>query len=73
MAHAAEEVVAFPQLTEAELNHVRPLAEACTFADGDEVFKAGGNDGIAGTLSFGPYRVYVRSHPEAPGVKSKKK
>jgi thioredoxin reductase (NADPH) len=41
MAHAAEEVVAFPQLTEAELNHVRPLAEECTFADGDEVFKAG--------------------------------
>lgn len=38
---AEEEVVAFPQLTEAELNHLRPLAAECTFADGDEVFKAG--------------------------------
>jgi DNA-binding transcriptional ArsR family regulator len=39
----------------------------------DDVFKAGGDNGIAATLSFGPYRVYVRSQPEAPGVKSKKK
>ena len=39
----------------------------------DDVFETGGNDGIAGTLTFGPYRVYVRSNPEAPGVKSKKK
>jgi DNA-binding transcriptional ArsR family regulator len=37
------------------------------------VFEAGGKDGMAATLSFGPYRVHVRANAEAPGVKSKKK
>jgi DNA-binding transcriptional ArsR family regulator len=39
----------------------------------DGVFEAGGEDGLAATLTFGPYRVYVRANAEAPGVKSKKK
>jgi len=39
----------------------------------ESVFASGGDDGIAATLTFGPYRVYVRTHPEAPNVKSKKK
>jgi DNA-binding transcriptional ArsR family regulator len=39
----------------------------------ENVITPGGEDGIAATLTFGPYRVYVRAHPEAPGVKSKKK
>ena len=33
----------------------------------DDVWKPGGGDGILATLSFGPYRVYVRTEPEAPG------
>ncbi len=32
---------AFPKLTEAELSVVRPLATACEFADGAEIFSAG--------------------------------
>jgi len=39
----------------------------------DGVFEAGGEDGMAATLTFGPYRVYVRANAEAPGVKSRKK
>ena len=39
----------------------------------DEVFRAGGGDGMAATLTFGPYRVYVRAKAEMPGVKSRKK
>jgi DNA-binding transcriptional ArsR family regulator len=39
----------------------------------DEVFRAGGDDGFAGTLTFGPYRLFVRARAEVPGVKPKKK
>lgn len=39
----------------------------------DDIWKPGGGDGVLATLSFGPYRVYVRTEPEAPGVKPKKK
>jgi DNA-binding transcriptional ArsR family regulator len=39
----------------------------------DEVCKLGGDDGMAATLTFGPYRVFVRARAEAPAVKSKKR
>jgi DNA-binding transcriptional ArsR family regulator len=39
----------------------------------DDLFQPGDVDGVAATLTFGPYRVYIRTHPEAPAVKSKKK
>jgi thioredoxin reductase (NADPH) len=38
---AQTEDVAFPQLTHAELEHVKPLAMACDYADGETVFRAG--------------------------------
>src|SRR6184192_1865087 len=38
------ENVAFPQLTEAELELVKPLATPCDYADGDTVFRAGQAD-----------------------------
>ena len=39
----------------------------------DDVCQPGDGDGVAAMLTFGPYRVYVRREPEAPGVKPKKK
>ncbi len=35
------EEVAFPQLTSAELAHIRPLATPCDYADGQTIFSAG--------------------------------
>jgi hypothetical protein len=39
----------------------------------EDVCKLGGGDGIVATLTFGPYRLHVRTTPEAPGGKGKKK
>src|SRR5512132_2698874 len=39
----------------------------------DEVCRPGGGDGMVATLTFGPYRVFVRARAEAPGVKPKAK
>jgi DNA-binding transcriptional ArsR family regulator len=39
----------------------------------DEVCQPGNGDGVLAVLSFGPYRVHVRTEPEAPSVRPKKR
>ena len=41
---AQKEEVAFPQLTDAEIAVIKPLARVCDYADGETVFRAGQAD-----------------------------
>ena len=39
----------------------------------EDLFESGGEDGVAATLKFGPYRVYIRASSDTPSARSKKK